>query len=81
MATVADLEPAPVRCAGCGERLTDRLGELVVVHARGRAGHVKRVVAREVEIRRPCGGTWRSAAAQYPAGRNKGVGARPGDRR
>jgi ABC-type glutathione transport system ATPase component len=42
--TVADLEPAPIRCAGCGERLADRLGELVVVRVRIRAGQTKRVV-------------------------------------
>jgi transposase len=54
--------PTPVRCAGCGARLADRLGDLVVVRVRVRAGQTKRVVGREVEITCSCGAVWRSKA-------------------
>jgi hypothetical protein len=54
--------PEPVHCPGCGARLADRLGDLVLVRVRVRSGRIKRVVARDVEITCPCGQVWRSAA-------------------
>jgi hypothetical protein len=62
-AVTASPESVPVRCAGCGARLADRLGDLVVVRVRVRAGQTKRIVARDAEVTCVCGAVWRSDAA------------------
>lgn len=58
----ANAAPVPVRCADCGARLCDRLGELVVFVVHVRAGQRRRVVAREAEVTCACGCVWRSEA-------------------
>ena len=58
---MTDIEPRPVRCAGCGARLADRVGELVVVKAHVRGGRTRTIVGRELEITcEGCRCVWRS---------------------
>jgi hypothetical protein len=55
--------PRPARCAGCGARLVDGLGDLVIFRIQVRAGRERRVVAREAEVTCVCGRVWRSAGS------------------
>jgi len=60
-----DLEPRPIHCAGCGARLGDQLGDLVVVRIHARSGQSRRVVARDAEITCVCGLTWCSVNPSF----------------
>lgn len=61
--SMRDVQPRSILCAGCGARLGDLVGDLVVSRFHVRPGQVRRIEGRDLVITcERCGRVWRSDA-------------------